>query len=311
MERHQIEVFLALAEELHFGRTADRLRLSQARVSQSVKASEAEIGAPLFMRTSRRVELTSVGRRLRDSLAPAYASVIDAIEDASSAARQAAGVITVGFLGPLAGDLLTRSLELFHQRDPGREVHLRATEIADPVQPLRQGDVDLLLTQLPVSEQGIVSDASMIEERRVLAIASKSPLAQRSSVTLEDLASERIFQPAGNPSRDWESSYQPWTTPAGLPIERGPSVATFGELLSMIAAGQGICTVAAHNEAYHPRPGITYLPIDDAPPFEFGFVWRTGTETRLSRALLTTVRDLVETLGGPPNVATSMLTSRQ
>lgn len=137
-------------------------------MSQSVKASEAEIGAPLFLRTSRRVELTPVGRRLRDSLAPAYASVLVAIEEASSAARQVAGVITAGFLGPLAGDLLTRSVEILRQRHPGSEVHLRATEIADPVRPLREGAVDVLLTQLPVGEQGIVSNGTMIEERRVL-----------------------------------------------------------------------------------------------------------------------------------------------
>jgi len=306
MERQQIEVFLALAEELHFGRTAERLRLSQARVSQSIRASEAEIGCPLFLRTSRNVELTPVGRRLKDSLAPAYASVVDAIEDAASAARQIAGVINVGFLGPLAGDLLTRSVERFRQFHPDTEVHLRATEIADPVQPLRNGQLDLLVTQLPVSEHGIAGGVCIIQERRVLAVASKHPLARRSSVSLEDLASDTFFRPAGVPSRDWERSAQPWTTPSGVPIERGPEVATFGEMLSMIAAGRGICAVAAHNLTYHPWPGITYLPIDDAPPFKFGFVWRVGTETRLSQALVASVREHVRELGGPANVATSM-----
>jgi DNA-binding transcriptional LysR family regulator len=305
MERQQIEVFLTLAQELHFGRTAERLHLSQARISQSIKRSEIEIGAPLFRRTSRRVELTSIGEQLNEALAPAHASVLHAIASTSSAARRVRGKITVGFLGPLAGDLIVRSAASWRQDHHDAEIELRATEIAEPLRPLRAGEVDMLLTQLPVDEPGLLSDEPMIEERRVLAIASAHPLAARRSVTLEDLAGDRIFRPAGKPSRDWLRSYQPWTTPSGTPIERGPAVETFGELLVMIAAGEGVCTVAGHNETYHPRPGVTYVPIEDASPFQFGFVWRAGSETALSVAVLAAVRRCVDDLGGPANVATA------
>jgi DNA-binding transcriptional LysR family regulator len=71
MELREIEIFLALAEELHFSRTAERLHVSQARISQTIKKLERQVGAPLFDRTSRSVAPTPIGARLRDDLAPA------------------------------------------------------------------------------------------------------------------------------------------------------------------------------------------------------------------------------------------------
>ncbi len=73
MERHEVDAFLAVAEELHFSRAAERLRLSTARVSQTIQRLERRVGAPLFERTSRMVRLTPIGRQFRDDLEPARA----------------------------------------------------------------------------------------------------------------------------------------------------------------------------------------------------------------------------------------------
>src|SRR5918999_1853428 len=82
VELREIRVFLMLCEELHFGRTAERLRISQTRVSQTIQELEAKIGAPLFERTSRRVGLTDKGARVREELAPIYAQLTDALRRA-------------------------------------------------------------------------------------------------------------------------------------------------------------------------------------------------------------------------------------
>src|SRR5205814_9987193 len=87
MERQDIEVFLTLAEELHFARTAQRLRLAPASISQTIKKLERRFGAPLFTRTTRRVDLTPLGRQLRDDLSPAYAQIEAAIAAATTARR--------------------------------------------------------------------------------------------------------------------------------------------------------------------------------------------------------------------------------
>ena len=103
MELRDIEIFLTLAEELHFGRTATRLHVSQARISQAISQQERRLGALLFDRTNRRVvRLTPVGRQLRDDLRPVYAGLRDSLERARLAAQGVTAVLRVGML-PING----------------------------------------------------------------------------------------------------------------------------------------------------------------------------------------------------------------
>lgn len=103
MELRDIEIFLALAEELHFGRTAERLHITPSRVSHVIKKQERRIGAPLFERTSRTVRLTAVGERLYQTLQPAYQRIIDGVEEVTAAVGDARGTLTLGSMGPQAG----------------------------------------------------------------------------------------------------------------------------------------------------------------------------------------------------------------
>lgn len=93
MELRDIEIFLALAEELHFGRTAERLHITPSRVSHVIKKQERRIGAPLFERTSRTVRLTVVGERLYQTLRPAYQRIIDGVEEVSAAVAKVRGTL--------------------------------------------------------------------------------------------------------------------------------------------------------------------------------------------------------------------------
>ncbi len=303
MDWQEIEAFLAVADELHFGRAAERLKLSQARVSQMIKKLERRVGAQLFDRTTRRVSLTPIGQRLLADLRPAHRSVLDSIARARAAGRGIAGVLDVGFLGPLAGRVLLDIIDTLESTHPELEIRLQATEVDDPCRPLRDNEVDVLLTQLPVTEPGITTGPVVIVEPRVLAVSARHPLAGKDTASLEDLATDHIFLPAGAPPQ-WLATAQPWKTPSGRPIERGAAVRTFQELMTLIAAGQGICTVAAHNTRYHPRTDIAFIPMTDAPPFEFGLVWRASGETTRLRAFVETTGRLVDDWGGPAATAT-------
>jgi DNA-binding transcriptional LysR family regulator len=303
VERHEIETFLTMARELHFGRSAEHLGVSQARVSQTIKKLERRIGAPLFVRTTRRVSLTVIGQQLQADLEPAYQGIEDAYTRAVAAARGMTGHLRVGFMGPVAGELIIAVTKIFRARHPGCEVQIRETQIADPCEPLRTGEVDLLLTQLPVDEPGITAGAVAIREPRMLAVAATHPFARRKGISMEDLARVTFFLPAGTPSKDWMESTQPWQTPSGKPIRRGLPVTTFQELLTLIAGGHGASTVAAHNVRFHPHPDVAYVPIHDAPPFEFGFVWQTSGETGRVRAFAQATDEYVQTRGGPTLIA--------
>ncbi len=115
MELRDIEIFLTLAEELHFGRTAERLRVSQARVSQSIKQQERRIGGALFERTSRNVRLTPLGERLRERLEAGYGEIMAGIDEAATSAREQAGTLTVGTMATHYQEIAT-VVDLFRQR---------------------------------------------------------------------------------------------------------------------------------------------------------------------------------------------------
>lgn len=109
LERLELEAFLTLAEELHFGRTAERLHVTTGRVSQLLKKLEGRVGAPLFVRSSRTVELTEIGSQLREDLQSGYEQIARGMERAAEAASGARNSLRAGFIGALIGQVIHRA----------------------------------------------------------------------------------------------------------------------------------------------------------------------------------------------------------
>ncbi|MEV0681520.1 LysR family transcriptional regulator [Actinosynnema sp. NPDC050436] len=279
MERRDIEIFLTLAEELHFSRTAARLHVSQARVSQTVKQLERRIGAPLFERTSRRVALTPIGRRLRDDIGPAYRRIVEGVERAVAAGR-GTGLLRVGFEAPALADLVPDVLARFRAAHPGSEVRVREAPFGDPFTLLRDDEVDVLVTLFPVDEPDLTAGPVVHREPVVLAVADDHPFTRQPRVTMEDLARDTVFRAAF-----WRD-----TTPSGLPIARGRALTTFQELMTVVVNGEGVCPLGAHAAEYFARPKIAFLPLEGAPHLEWGMVWRTAGETSRVRGFAAAAR---------------------
>ena len=292
MERREIEIFLTLADELHFGRTAERLLVSTARVSQTIKTLERRFGARLFERTSRRVTLTPVGRRLRDDLKPAFAQIQAGIERATAAGRDVHGLLRVGFFRAAAGRFVLQVADAFETLYPGCEVQIRENQLSDGLAVLRADEIDLLFLMLPVEEPDLVTGPVVIREARMLAVSARHPFARRESVSLNDLARDKVLQaPTALPDYVHDALV-PQHTPDGHPIKRGPSFATVQEMLSLVGAGKGMYPAPAHMSRYYARPDVTYVPIIDAAPMEWAFTWRKATETHRIRAFDQTARDV-------------------
>ncbi|MFJ2738141.1 LysR family transcriptional regulator [Streptomyces sp. NPDC087440] len=273
LERLELEAFLTLAEELHFGRTAERLHVSTARVSQTIKKLERHIGTPLFERNSRHVRLTEAGRLLREDVRPAYDQIEAGVERAINAARGVDRLLRVGFLGAAAGQLMAQAARLFDRGNPGWRVRLREMQIVDGLRRLRAGDVDLLVVSLPHHEPDMVTGPVLFSEPRVLGVPSGHPLARRDSVSLEDLAAVRMLQVAGAFPDYWRADRTPRLTPAGRPVECGPEFETLQEALALIDAGEGAFVMGAQVTRFYARPGVTYLPLSDAAPLEWAPTW--------------------------------------
>ena len=123
--------------------------------------------------------------------------------------------------------------------------------------------------------------------------AETHPYAQRETVCLEDLGDCIVTQPARPIPAYWEEALVPFHTPSGRRVQRGPTVATWQEVLAGVAAGDAVLPIQAEASRYYPWPGIVYIPILDAPPCQWALIWRTAGETALIRAFARAGRDSV------------------
>ncbi|NKZ08552.1 LysR family transcriptional regulator [Actinomadura latina] len=298
LERYEIEALLTLAEELHFGRTAERLHVSTARISQTIAKLERRVGVPLFDRTSRRVEPTAAGRRLHERLRPAWDQITDAFEEAVAAGRGVTGTLRVAFVGAAGGQLLAGAAELFGRRHPDCDVQLREAQMTDLMPWLRGGEVDLALGTFPIDEPGIATGPVLVSEARMLAVPVGHPFARRSSVRLEDLARTPLLQLPDTLPESLRRDRTPRATPSGRPIAPGPSASTFNEMLTLIGAGRGVFPVGAQARRYYARPDVAYVPFADAPPLRWGLLWRADNATARVIAFAEATYDLVNDPSG-------------
>jgi DNA-binding transcriptional LysR family regulator len=277
VELRDIEIFLTLAEELHFGRTAERLHLSPPRVSQAIAKQERRIGAPLFERTSRKVTLTPLGEQLRADLEAGYRRIVEGVESARESARGASGTLTFGVLGPMWQEI-SPITALFRSRHPDVALRMREVRIDDPFALLREREVDVALLWLPVEEADLTVGPVTFIEPIVLAVGRAHPLATRSSVSLAELAEHTVL-PTGLPIPEyWEAAASPVpaSDPGGAHRPR-----TREEVLWAVTSGEGVAFACAQGIKYLERADVVYLPIDERPVMRWGLVRRAGRIGRL------------------------------
>ncbi|MCK2215288.1 LysR family transcriptional regulator [Actinomadura sp. ATCC 31491] len=290
MELRDIEIFLTLAEELHFGRTAERLHVSVAAVSKAVKKQERAIGVELFARNSRNVRLTPVGEQLRDDLRGLHQGLAQSLERARLAARGKTGTLRVS-LFPVNVQEMRRYWDTFRSRYPQWELRLRVSAYPDPFAQLRDGEADVLVTWPPLDEPDLTVGPLLFAEPRVLAMAEDNDLAKWSTASIEAVGDYRHVIVESVPD-EWMARYVPELTPKGRPIERTAVVHNIEDILMYTTMGETISLFPAHVTRYYPRPGIVYRPVTDMEPLPYALVWRSDAENDLIRALARVVREV-------------------
>ncbi|WP_424857923.1 LysR family transcriptional regulator [Streptomyces sp. SAI-170] len=289
MELRDIEIFLALAEELHFSRTAQRLHVTQARVSQSVKHLERRIGGRLFHRTSRSVQLTPLGEQLHRDWEAGYRRIMQGVDAATAAAQGHAGVLTIGTTGPHFC-VVKGAIRLLQARHPAVQLQHREIQQPAPLDLLNSGEVDVALLWLPVDDPSLTVGPVVHTSPLQLIVAATHPLAQRESVRLEDFADCTFVTGRGLPP-SMEDTFIPFHTPSGRPVPRGPRVSTGHEVLNAVASGHAVGTVTAEARDFYNWPHLVFLPVTDAPPTRWALVWRADGETPLIQAFAQAAAD--------------------
>jgi DNA-binding transcriptional LysR family regulator len=293
VELRDVRTFLALAEELHFGRTAERLGVTPSRVSQTLRSLEARIGGRLFDRTSRTVRLTPLGEQLQTTVTLPYAQLLQAVEASREAATGVAGTLRIGmYTESLAGPHLVDVIVAVEARYPAVEVVLVNTGLVRSyLDVLRAGEVDLLATRLPLSDPDITIGPVLTHEERVLLVARSDPLARRESVTLDDFA-DRAVSNAPEFPREMMDALIPPVTPSGHHYRRIVNRSIEDMLMSIATRKQVHPTVPSFLE-HHAHPAVTTVPISDLPPSQTALVWLTANRAPKVHAFARVATDVL------------------
>ncbi|MFI1764126.1 LysR substrate-binding domain-containing protein [Streptomyces sp. NPDC020800] len=217
MELRTLRYFVAVAEELHFGRAAARLHMSQPPLSRAIKQLETDLGTPLLHRSAAGVTLTPAGATLLDE-ARTLLGRVDQVRVRVAAAGGAA-TLTVGMLGDSTDRGATKLAAAYRRHHPGIEVRIRETDLTDPACGLRAGLVDIALTRAPFDETGLT-----VHELRAdpvgAVLRADDPLARRDRLELADLAGRRWFRFPEGTDPLWQS-YWNGGEPREGPVVRG------------------------------------------------------------------------------------------
>jgi len=291
VELREIRVFLALADELHFGRTAAQLGLTQSRVSQSLRGLEHKLGVQLFHRTSRRVSLTAAGERFREDIGAAYGELTDALRRAHSTSHDVGGTVRLGAHNAATIEArLLAVIDSFEAANPACAVKVVELSFGDRVDPLKHGAIDLLVTHLPVDDDELVVGPIVDREERLVAVAHDHPLADRAAVSLEDIAGYDVGWP-DLLLPEVSEAFVPSHAPSGRPIRRVRlGIQDVGELVVTIARGKVVHPTVTSFASRYAHPGVRYIPIADLPPSETALVWRRRGDSAALRELIRVAR---------------------
>ncbi|POX42581.1 LysR family transcriptional regulator [Streptomyces sp. Ru73] len=291
MELRHLHAFVAVAEELSFTRAAERLHISQPPLSQQIKRLEREVGTALLRRTTRSVELTAAGAAFLAGVRDALGSLDAAKEAAHRAAAGESGTVRLGFSGPTSYRELAAITREFRVKRP----HVRL-EVAGPffagelAGRLRLGELDAGLVRLPLPDAGL-RVVELLRHPLAAAVPAGHPLAARDVLRLADLDGVPLVgYPSGRGSVV-RKLLRITFAERGLTLEVAQEAPDTHTILSLVAAGAGVGLVPV-SARHLGVPGVTLLPVADAPAVPLGLAWRDGDPDPAVRALVGLVQDL-------------------
>jgi DNA-binding transcriptional LysR family regulator len=263
MELRHIRYFLAVAEELHFRRAADRLHIAQPPLSKQIQELEQELGIQLFKRTRRSVELTDGGKAFQREAYNALACIEKGILKARLASRGEAGWLSIGFIGSSTYEVLPSVLQEFRQKFPDIELVLQEIQSSEQNQALREQRIHVSFARFPKPEPGLVFE-TIYKEYLVAALPTSHPLKEKKFLTLYDLANEPFILFPYQPSAHAENTLQVFAK-ANLSPQIIQTVEEMHTALGLVAARIGVTLVPSSMQKTK-REGIVYLNLAKPQP---------------------------------------------
>ncbi|MFV3126148.1 LysR substrate-binding domain-containing protein [Niveispirillum sp. KHB5.9] len=289
----QLQAFVTVAEELHFGRAAARLGVAQPPLSQQIQRLEAAVGHKLFDRDTRKVQLTDAGTALYGFAQKMLLEMVEGLEKVRRVGRGEAGLLTIGFTSTTALHVLPAIVQANRQRYP--QVELRLVEILpEPLwDQLRGGRIDIALSREMIPEPGL-DVFTLLRETYVVVLPADHPLAGTGGpVALGSLAAEKfILFPRNRVSRYHDRLIEICLAAGFMPrgVQEAPGWQT---AISLVGSGMGI-TILPACTASLALPGVVFRPIDGGARSNITLSKRSGDGRPLVENFLGVARGAVE-----------------
>jgi DNA-binding transcriptional LysR family regulator len=286
VELRHLRYFLAVAEELHFGRAAEHLHIVQPALSKQIAALEKELGVRLLERTKRRVELTDAGRAFLEDARNVLAQADLAADRARSAGRGERGVLVVGFIPPALNSVLPPALSRYRDEHPGVRLVLRELTNRAAVDGVLYGRIHISFVRVPFDDHGLCCEP-VYEEPVVLALPSDHPLALLDAVPLSALRDEAFVMIPRAQEPELHDYYIALCQEAGFSPQIVHEVSATLVGVGLVASGVGVAFVPSSTRVMA-RTGVAYRPLrDPTPRFRMAAVWRREVDPLLKSFLCT------------------------
>ncbi|WAP51358.1 LysR family transcriptional regulator [Arthrobacter sp. ATA002] len=281
----QARSFITVAEELHFGRAAQRLNMTQPPLSRQIQKLEREVGVELLERDKRKVVLTAGGRAFLEEARKLVSAADRAPHTARRMARGSAGIIRIGFTAASGYSLLGPMLQEIAEALPGVEVELQELVTGEQIQALSRGDLDLGLARPPIDTERFDSHLLLSEDLRLAVPAGHSLDALNRPVTAADLRDTPLIMHSPTKARYFYD-----LAVRLLPIEHHNVIHTVSQILTMVAlvaAGRGVAVVPESARVLQ-LDGVSYLPLAEVASdvVQLHAIWnRDAANPALARVL--------------------------
>lgn len=288
--RH-LRYFVTVAEERHFGRAAERLHMAQPPLSQQIRRLEAELGVELFVRTTRRVDLTTAGEAYLERARAILASVEEAADETRRIAAGVVGHLAIGCVGSVTYSLLPALSRRLAEELPGVDFSFRGEMLAsEQVEALRAGTIDLALLRPPVVD-GTIAVTDLRRDRLVAAVPADHPLAERRQVRVADLARVPLIVHSADRRSTMYDVVRRLCRDAGVDPVIRHEVGETSTLVTLVAGGLGVAVVPAPVSALT-LAGVAYRPlVRPAASVDLAVAHRADRdEPHLARTLATVVQ---------------------
>jgi len=296
MELRHLRYFVAVAEELHFTRAAERLNMAQPPLSQQIRQLESELGVQLFQRTKRQVQLTAAGKNFLKNVYKILIDLDKTCDSAQRAQKGEIGNIVVGFTGTATYDILPKLLQPYRSEFPFVDISVLQLSTTDQIQSLLNGEINIGILCAPIKNSQLNFEV-IHQEPFIIAMPRNHPLASKSGpIEVQEFSKELFIMIPRNSGQIYYDTIINICHNAGFSPNITQEVHELHTSISLVAAGMGVALVPDSIQNLRVR-GITYRQLKNSvSTLKTALAWRNDETSPLVHTFIALAKKSIQKL---------------